>query len=47
LAEFGARSWQIELIVAPIAAILGEIEPLIFESLPEMVPEEVPEEVEE
>jgi ribonuclease D len=31
LAEFGARSWQIELISGPIAAILGEIEPLIVE----------------
>ena len=31
LAEFGARSWQIELISGPIAAILGETEPLIVE----------------
>jgi ribonuclease D len=31
LAEFGARSWQIELVATPIAAILGEIEPLIVE----------------
>ena len=34
LAEFGARSWQIELICAPIAAILGEIEPLVVEVEP-------------
>jgi ribonuclease D len=31
LTEFGARSWQIELICAPIAAILGETEPLVVE----------------
>ena len=31
LAEFGARSWQIALISAPLAAILGETEPLIVE----------------
>jgi ribonuclease D len=31
LAEFGARTWQIELVAEPIAAILGEIEPLIVE----------------
>jgi ribonuclease D len=31
LAEFGARSWQIELISGPISAILGETEPLIVE----------------
>ncbi len=47
LAEFGARSWQIDLVAAPIAAILGEIEPLIVEEVPDEVPEEVPEEVEE
>jgi ribonuclease D len=35
LAEFGARSWQIELISGPIAAILGETEPLIVEVAPE------------
>lgn len=31
LTEFGARSWQIELICAPVAAILGETEPLVIE----------------
>jgi len=31
LAEFGARSWQIALISAPLAAILGETEPLVVE----------------
>ena len=31
LAEFGARGWQFELISGPIAAILGETEPLIVE----------------
>jgi ribonuclease D len=40
LAEFGARSWQIELISGPIAAILGETEPLVVETPPE---EEIPE----
>jgi ribonuclease D len=35
LAEFGARPWQIELISGPIAAILGETEPLIVEVPPE------------
>jgi ribonuclease D len=39
LAEFGARSWQIELISGPIAAILGETEPLIVEVAPEEVTE--------
>ena len=39
LAEFGARSWQIELISGPIAAILGETEPLIVEVPPEEVTE--------
>jgi ribonuclease D len=33
LAQFGARDWQIELISEPIAAILGEIEPLAVEAL--------------
>ena len=33
LAQFGARDWQIELISEPIAAILGEIEPLVTEAL--------------
>jgi ribonuclease D len=40
LAEYGARSWQIDLIASPIAAILGETEPLVVETPPE---EEVPE----
>jgi ribonuclease D len=40
LAEFGARSWQIELISGPIAAILGETEPLVVETPPE---DEIPE----
>jgi len=40
LTEFGARSWQIDLISGPIAAILGETEPLVVETPPE---EEVPE----
>ena len=31
LTEFGARSWQIGLICAPVAAILGETEPLVIE----------------
>lgn len=31
LAEFGARSWQIELVIEPITAILSEREPLIVE----------------
>ena len=31
LAELGARPWQIDLVMAPIAAILGEIEPLVVE----------------
>ena len=31
LAEFGARPWQIELVLAPIVAILSEREPLIVE----------------
>jgi len=35
LAEYGARGWQIDLIAAPIAAILGETEPLIVEVVPE------------
>ena len=39
LAEFGARSWQIELISGPIAAILGETEPLIVEVPAEEVTE--------
>ncbi|MEJ6574768.1 MAG: HRDC domain-containing protein [Actinomycetes bacterium] len=39
LAEFGARSWQIALISGPIAAILGEIEPLFVEVAPEEVTE--------
>jgi len=39
LAEFGARTWQIELISGPIAAILGETEPLIVEVPPEEVTE--------
>jgi ribonuclease D len=39
LAEFGARSWQIELISDPIAAILGETEPLIVEVPAEEVSE--------
>jgi ribonuclease D len=39
LAEFGARSWQIELISGPIAAILGETEPLIVETPAEEVTE--------
>jgi ribonuclease D len=39
LAEFGARSWQIELISGPISAILGETEPLIVEVAPEEVTE--------
>jgi len=39
LAEFGARSWQIELISGPIAAILGETEPLIVEVPQEEVTE--------
>ena len=39
LAEFGARSWQIELISGPIAAILGETEPLLVEVPPEEVTE--------
>jgi ribonuclease D len=39
LAEFGARSWQIELISGPISAILGETEPLIVEVPPEEVTE--------
>ena len=43
LAEFGARSWQIELISGPIAAILGETEPLIVETPAEEVTEgEIP-----
>ena len=39
LAEFGARSWQIALISGPIAAILGETEPLIVEVPPEEITE--------
>ena len=39
LAEFGARTWQIELISGPISAILGETEPLIVEVPPEEVTE--------
>jgi ribonuclease D len=39
LAEFGARSWQIELISGLIAAILGETEPLIVEVAAEEVTE--------
>jgi len=39
LAEFGARNWQIELISGPIAAILGETEPLIVEVAAEEVTE--------
>jgi len=39
LAEFGARSWQIELISGPIAAILGETEPLNVEVPAEEVTE--------
>ena len=35
LAEYGARGWQIDLIATPIAAILGETEPLIVEVVPE------------
>lgn len=31
LTEFGARPWQIELVLAPIMAILSEREPLIVE----------------
>ena len=31
LTEFGARSWQIGLICDPVAAILGETEPLVIE----------------
>jgi ribonuclease D len=43
LAEFGARSWQIELISGPISTILGETEPLIVETPPEEVTEsEIP-----
>ena len=43
LAEFGARSWQIELISGPIAAILGETEPLIVEvPLEEVTEGEIP-----
>jgi len=37
LAEFGARTWQIELISGPISAILGETEPLIVEVAPDEV----------
>jgi ribonuclease D len=39
LAEFGARNWQIDLVAAPIAAILGETEPLIVEVVPEEIAE--------
>jgi ribonuclease D len=39
LAENGARDWQIDLIAAPIAAILGETEPLIVEVVPEEIAE--------
>jgi len=31
LTEFGARPWQIELVLAPLTAILGETEPLVSE----------------
>ena len=31
LSEFGARTWQIDLVLGPISAILDEIEPLVVE----------------
>ena len=31
LAEFGARPWQIELVLTPLVGILGALEPLVIE----------------
>ena len=39
LSEFGARPWQVALVLGPITAILSETEPLIVEVAPEEVTE--------
>jgi ribonuclease D len=39
LSEFGARPWQVALVLGPITAILSETEPLIVEVPPEEVTE--------